>query len=166
MGHWPRTIAADDGTTVVVRPILPDDGPALETFHDALSERTQVRRFHGAKPHLSPSEVDRLTHVDYVDRMALVALDGEAIAGVARYERTDAASAEVAFVLADRFQGHGLGPQLCRMLAETAVAAGIREFTASVATGNTRMLGAFRAAGFDIAQRLVDGVVEVRFPIP
>ena len=44
----------------------------MTAFHESLSPRSVYRRFFFAHPHLSPGEVERFTHVDYVDRMAFV----------------------------------------------------------------------------------------------
>lgn len=159
-------MVADDGTRVSVRPIERADAPALAAFHDALSERTQVRRFLGAKPHLSDADLARFTDVDQDRRMAVVAELAGRIVGVARYEATGPVTAEVAFVLADQLQGHGLGTQLCALIAELAREAGFEEATASMLPSNAAMLGALRAAGFAPVQRIEAGTLEVRFPLP
>src|SRR5579875_1019628 len=83
---WSADVLLSDGSTAHVRPIRPADGAALVSFHDQLSSETIYRRFFSAHPHLSEREVQRFTHVDYSDRMALVATvaQGEIVA-VARY---------------------------------------------------------------------------------
>src|ERR1700722_5047830 len=97
------------GTKVHVRAIRPDDGGRLAAFHEALSPHSVYMRFFSAHPKLSEREVERFTHVDYADRPALVAeIDGQVVA-VARYDRLlPSAEAEVAFVVADQLQHHGI----------------------------------------------------------
>jgi len=47
-----------DGTPVLVRPITPDDADALVALHARLSADTIYLRYFGARPHLSPADVD------------------------------------------------------------------------------------------------------------
>jgi len=138
-----------DGTTAHVRPITPGDAERLVAFHAGLSLETVVLRFFGAHPRLSAAEVERFTHVDGVDRVALVAERGGDLVAVARYDRPPGAEeAEVAFVVADEFQGRGLGTILLEHLASAARSHGIRRFTADTLSENFRMLHVFRDAGF------------------
>ena len=75
------------GVTVHLRPIRPDDAARLVEFHKGLSTRSVYRRFFFVHPSLSPAEVERFTHVDYVDRLAIVAVDDLRLVAVGRYER-------------------------------------------------------------------------------
>lgn len=150
-----------DGTSAHVRPIVPGDAPALQDFHVAQSEQSRYFRFFTAKPTLSAEELDRLTRVDYTDRLALVALLDHRIVGVGRYTRTAPHAAEVAFTVADAIQGRGLGTILFDHLAAAARERGITTFTADVLDHNTSMLGVFEAAGYDLTTRRKDGVVAV-----
>ncbi len=59
-------------------------------FHGRLSEDTVYARFFSSKPTLSAAEVERFTHVDHDDRVALVAELGDRLVAVARYDRTAA----------------------------------------------------------------------------
>jgi GNAT superfamily N-acetyltransferase len=145
-----------------VRPIERTDAAALARFHAHLSARSiQLRYFY---PHheLEPAELTRLTCVDGFNRVAyVVEHDGEIIA-VGRYDRLeDPCAAEVAFVVADEFQHHGLGPLLLERLVETAKRAGIGEFKASVLAENSAMLAVFHGAGFPMTQSRTLDVVEL-----
>src|SRR5437660_9088343 len=87
-----------DGATAHVRPIRPDDGPGIVVFHARQSSQSIYFRYFSPHPRLTDREVERMTDVDYVDRMALVALRGEELIGLARYDRLRHRSeAEVAF---------------------------------------------------------------------
>ena len=69
-----------------IRPIAPDDKPALAAFFSQLSEESRRRRFLGPKPKLSARELAFLTEVDQCRHVALVAVDDAgAIIGVGRY---------------------------------------------------------------------------------
>src|SRR6266545_4962341 len=58
--------------------------------------------------------------------------------------------AEIAMVIADAFQGRGLGTLLLGQLAESARAQGVELFTAQVLPGNYQMLQVFRDSGFAV----------------
>ena len=155
-----------DGTVTSIRPIRPTDADPLSSFHDHLSGETVYRRFFGAHPHLRDEEITRFTEVDYRDRLALVAEVEGGLVGVARYDRSQGTDrAEVAFVVADPFQGHGLGTLLLEHLAVAARRRGIATFEAQTLSTNYPMQGVFGQTGFDCVQRWGDGVVEVSFPI-
>lgn len=62
--------------------------------------------------------------------------------------RQDPARAEVAFLVADEFQGRGASTLLLQELARRARSAGIRWFTAVVMAGNIAMRDVFLRAGF------------------
>lgn len=156
-----------DGTMIHVRPIRPDDAGRLVRFHEALSEETVYLRFFCCHPHLTHAEVERFTEVDGVKRMALVATVDDELVGVARYDRDAAreSQAEVAFVVADAWQGRGIGTLLLHRLASLARARGIRRLTAETLPFNTRMQAVFRQSGFKEKARFEDGVVRVQLDI-
>jgi L-amino acid N-acyltransferase YncA len=143
-----------DGLAVHLRPIRGDDGPGLLALYDRLSPDSLYFRFF-AVPDKDARKADYLTHVDYVGRYALVAETEGAIVGVARWERfTDRAShAEVAFTVADAFQGRGLGSLLFQRLATLARARQITVFEAEVLKNNERMLRLFARTGLTSTTR-------------
>ena len=155
-----------DGGTVHVRSIRPDDGPRLVAFHEGLSADTVYRRYLSPHPHLSAREVERFTHVDRLDRLALVAVDDGVIVAVGRLERLPGTDrAEVAFVVADDHQGRGLGTLLLEHLATAARPLGITGFVADTMFANSAMLGVFRDAGFELRRSVSGGVLSISFPI-
>src|ERR671916_385008 len=159
---WEGDVVLKDGGTVHVRPIRPDDGVRLEALHGRLSSESIYLRFFSAHPRLSAREVEHFTHVDHETRFALVALLGDDLVAVVRYDgwpgRTDA---EVALVVDDAHQGRGIGTVLLEHLAAAARERGITEFRANVLPSNRRMLSVFRSAGFQTTRQLADGVVDV-----
>jgi len=159
---WEGDVVLKDGGTVHVRPIRPDDGAGLEALHNRLSTESIYLRFFTMHPRLSAREVEHFTHVDHETRFALVALLGDDLVAVVRYDgwpgRTDA---EVALVVDDAHQGRGIGTVLLEHLAAAARERGITEFRANVLPSNRRMLSVFRSAGFQTTRQLADGVVDV-----
>ncbi|MFD3507098.1 GNAT family N-acetyltransferase [Nocardia sp. NPDC058666] len=166
--HWYADVLAADGGVVRVRPIVPDDADALATFHTGLSDRTRYLRYFGPYPQISPKDMYRTTHVDYRDRVGLVAVLGSSIIGVARYEllpRPGSRAAEVAFVVADEHQGRGLGSVLLEHLAGAAAENEVVAFVAEVLAENEAMITVFREAGYQL-QRSRDGAeVHLEFAI-
>ncbi|HEX8804413.1 MAG TPA: GNAT family N-acetyltransferase, partial [Acidimicrobiales bacterium] len=163
---WEGDVVLADGATVHVRPIRPDDGPRIVDFHGRQSPESIYFRYFTARPRLTPADVEHLTHVDYVDRMAFVALRDDQLIGVARYDRWPTRSeAEVAFFVDDRHRGRGIATVLLEYLAVAARRTGLSAFTATVLPNNHRMVGVFRQAGFEAASAFEDGVIEVRLDL-
>ncbi|HEY7405337.1 MAG TPA: GNAT family N-acetyltransferase [Candidatus Angelobacter sp.] len=148
---------ANDGTQFVVRPIRPDDEPLMVDFHRHLSEETVYRRYFG------PLRLDvRVAHerllkrclIDYHNEMALVATcrdrnGNDQLAAVARLVKiADSNRAEIAFVVADQHQHHGLGTYLLERMIDIARKEGFAELEAIVLADNFSMKDLFRRAGF------------------
>jgi len=168
--HWEADVVLRDGVPAHLRPIAPSDADALQAFHVAQSERSVYLRFFAPMERLSAPDLERFTHVDHHDRVALVVVapgegDVERIIAVGRFDRVGGSSAEVAFTVADAHQGRGLGSILLEHLAAAARELGIAEFTAEVLPQNGAMLAVFREAGFEVRQAYDDGLVAVRIDL-
>jgi GNAT superfamily N-acetyltransferase len=151
-----------DGTGVVARQISIRDDERLVRFHESLSPETTRLRFFSVHPHLSPRETARFTDVDHNDREAWVALIDDEIIGVGRYERlANREEAEVAFVVADRWQGMGVGPILLSHLIDRARDVGIHRLIAETLAENHHMLDMFTHTGLPITRSRDRGVVTV-----
>ncbi|MCP2324789.1 acyl-CoA synthetase (NDP forming)/RimJ/RimL family protein N-acetyltransferase [Hamadaea flava] len=168
----PVDVLLSDGSTVRIRPIEPSDAEAIVAMHGRFSERTRYMRYFSPYPRIPARDLDRFVNVDHRDREAIVVLhgrpDGSAeIIAVGRYERLgpQAPDAEVAFVVADAFQGRGIGSVLLEHLAASAEPAGITRFVAEVLPENGAMLRVFADAGYQVNREYADGVVHLTFPI-
>src|SRR5690349_14642233 len=158
-----------DGAIVRMRAIRPDDMDRLRRLHSRLSADAIVFRFFRMLPQLSEEMAERFTHVDYMNRMALVATVGsgeaEEIIAVVRYDRTDATTAEVAFVVQDEWQGKGIATALLHHLAVYGRAHGFTRFVAITMGSNARMIEVLRYAGFPFHMRYEGGDVEASLDI-
>ena len=163
--EWEADVVMRDGTVAHLRPIRPSDEDGLQEFHSRQSEESIYLRFFAPLKQISERDLHRFTHVDYVDRVALVVLMRGDIIGIGRYDRISPRSAEVAFNISDHFQGKGIGSVLLEHLAAIARDMGITEFTAEVLPQNRKMLQVFSDAGYEVSRRLEDGVVAVHFDI-
>ncbi len=164
--HFEADVVLADGGTVLIRPIRPADGPALARFHSRLSPESIYLRYFSPHPRLSDAEIAFLTGVDYRWRLALVAVLGDELVAVARYEGKEGTTdAEVAFLVEDSHHGRGIGTVLLEWLATAAREAGITEFYASTLWDNQRMIAVFRDVGFESTRIVGGGEVHVRFPV-
>jgi RimJ/RimL family protein N-acetyltransferase len=157
-GTYPAADESDivlrDGVALRLRPIRGDDAAGLLALYDRLSPDSLYFRFF-AVPDKDAGKAQYLARVDYDRRYAIVAEKEGAIVGVARWERFDdrPSHAEVAFTVADDFQGRGLGSLLFRRLASLARARQITVFTAEVLKNNERMLRLFARTGLTSTTR-------------
>jgi len=139
-----RVVTLRRGDVVRLRPIRPDDEAGLMSLYRRLSQHTAYQRFFSVRP-LRPEEAHAFAHVDYRERMAVVAeIDtdqGPTLIGVARYgPSSEARTADVAFVVEDDWQGRGLGPVLLGEILRAGERRGINRFSADVLADNRRML--------------------------
>lgn len=133
-----------------IRPIRPDDAPALQVFHSCLSPESIRLRFHGLLKELPAPMARRFCEVDGYNRAAFVATTGdpERIIGVGRYDWIGDGDAEIAFVVADSFQRHAIGTMLLKRVFEVARKRGLRRLVAHVLPGNTPMLHLIERSGY------------------
>lgn len=133
-------IAGRGGEALLLRAIRPADAARLHDFLLALSLRSLQQRFWSGGPNLL-----RLTReLTAAGRCGIVACDRSgAIVAHGEYALLRPGTAEVAVVVADHHQGHGLGTRLVGRLTRTAADAGITHFVASVHPDNGAMLRVF-----------------------
>jgi RimJ/RimL family protein N-acetyltransferase len=164
-----REVVLHDGSTVQLRPIRPDDVGRLKAFHGRLSRDSIFFRFFSPLPVLTDARAAYFTTVDYNRRLALVATDGEAeaeeIVGVVRYDRTGADRAELALIVEDRMQHHGIGSALLAAIVEAARNRGVHTFSADVLSENRRMLRLLQATGLPIRSRRVHEAIQLELDL-
>lgn len=147
--HPPR-----DAASVFLRCVRPGDGALLGGLLRALSAASRYRRFHAFVNEFSESWRARLTRVapDEAALLAIVRAGGREIAvGEARYAPAEDAGAdtrEFALVVADEWQGLGLGARLLRGLLCCAEHAGVRVLYGDVFADNAAMLACAQRLGF------------------
>ena len=161
--RWEADVALADGGTVHIRPVTPADAPLVEAFHNRQSRESIYFRYFSPMPRLSTRELDRLTKVDYLDHLSLLAMLGGEIIGMAGYDRwTGRDEAEVAFITDDAHHGRGLATVLLEWLVVAAREVGFSGLTAQVLPSNRGMLAVFHQVGFEATSSFGDGVIEVK----
>ncbi|BBZ12390.1 GNAT family N-acetyltransferase [Mycobacterium branderi] len=137
----PLRIQVPDGTELLLRPVLPGDSERTLQGHVQFSSETLYRRFMSPRVP-SPALMHYLAEVDYVDHFVWVVtdLDGSPVAD-ARFVRSedDPSIAEVAFTVADAYQGRGIGKFLIAALSVAAHVDGVERFSARVLSDNLPM---------------------------
>ena len=141
-----------DGRRVIVCPVNPQDALAEQNFVGALSPGSRYRRFHFGMRQLPDQLLREMTEIDQWQHVALVARPADAVQGEivadARYVRSaDTDEAEFAVMVADAWQGAGLGRELLQRLGRHARASGVRRLYGDVLWGNEPMIGLVRALG-------------------
>lgn len=157
------TLTLRDGRRARVRSIRPADAAMDGAFFAGLSEQSRYMRFMQHLPELTPLLVQQFTQIDETREMALIALDDasgdEAIVGIARYiaeTGQEGESAEFAIVIADAWQGHGLGRALMELLIDGARRHGLRTLVGSILAVNAPMRALAAAVGFTLDVDLDD----------
>ena len=156
-----------DGTTVQIRPASPGDFAAVKAMHEAMSPSNAYLRFFSLSRTAAEQEARRITREPAADHLALLALYGAEVVGVASYEVVKGSkTAEIAFAVADTMHHRGIATLLLEHLVSQARARRIEAFTAETLSENTEMLRVFSDAGLPARSSRADGVVTITIPLP
>jgi acetyltransferase len=159
-----------DGTQVEIRPIRPEDEPLLVKFHSVLSDRTVYLRYFCSLSLATRTAHERLVRICFADpetETVLVATQRsprngeESILAVGRLNRLPGKNeAEVAILVSDEFQGHGLGSELMRRLILVARDEKLGRIVGEMLRDNIAMQVLINKHGFRL--RLLDDPQYVR----
>ena len=162
--RYEKTLPLRGGGEYTLRPIHPDDAQMLKKLVSELSPQSRYFRFVSSMAELPPSMLARFTLIDYDREMALVAVvkertasaegdisETERIVGVSRYvTNPDQSSCEFALVVADDFNGKGLGSRLMESIMDVAREKGLSEIEGLVLANNAGMLKLMRGLGYQV----------------
>jgi acetyltransferase len=145
VAHWKTRT----GTSVLIRPIRPEDEPLMVKFHERLSSASvYLRYFHmvSLEARVAHSRLMQQCFIDYDRDMALVAdfhdtASGEhQILAVGRLSKDRGEStAEISVLVSDEHQGEGLGGELLRRLIEMARDEKLERLVANILPENEAM---------------------------
>src|SRR5215471_3871638 len=157
-----------DGTTVQIRPANPGDFEAVKAMHEAMSPSNAYLRFFSLSKAAAEHEAQRISREPAVDHLALLALYGAEVVGVASYEVVKGSdkTAEIAFAVADTMHHRGIATLLLEHLVSQARARRIETFTAETLSENISMLRVFSDAGLPARTSRGEGVVTITIPLP
>jgi acetyltransferase len=164
-----------DGTCVTIRPIQPEDEPAMVHFHETLSDRSvYFRYFHmmNLEQRVQHERLLRICFIDYDREMAFVAERRNAetgtheILGVSRMTKVHWANeAEVAVVVSDAWQGRGLGKELMARLLRFGADERLERLTADILPENRSVMRICEKLGFSLRHSLDEEVVKAEFKL-
>jgi len=169
VAHW----TMKDGTPVTIRPIRPEDEPAMVHFHETLSERSvYLRYFHlmNLEQRTTHERLTRICFIDYDREMALIAVrrnpdTGESeILGVGRLMKIHGTNeGEIAALISDQWQGRGLGKELISRLLVVGADEKMSRLKADILPDNRDVQRVCEKLGFSLKHSLDDEVVHAEY---
>ncbi len=155
----------EDGTPVLIRPMKPEDEFMVKVLLDNCSPETIYFRYFSVVKNWPHESLVRFTQYDYDREIGIAAIGlppGPAtMMGVGRLvmppERPDA---EFAVIVADPWQGKGLGEKLIERVIEIAGENGVQTLVGDVLPENEKMLSLVKKLGFKLL-RLEEGTCKV-----
>ncbi len=168
-----RFVTSKDGLPLVIRPMRADDEPRMIAFHTGLSEQTVYWRYFRTMPLMTRIAHDRLITIcrpDLRNEAVLVAewadpVGQRHIIGVGRLADLPRADCEYAVLVADAWQGRGVGRQLLAELMSMARFAGRKRLVADILPNNTHMQRMVEKLGFTVTYDLEDRVMKSSFEL-
>jgi acetyltransferase len=150
---YSKTLTLKTGEVITLRPVRPEDEPALARMLQGVSDDSLYMRFFGYIPQITHAWLIRFTHIDYDREMAIVAeisrgASRELVGSVRIIEDTWRETAEYSILIADQFQGRGLGNLMTDYIIDIARDRKINKIVASVLSQNTAMIKLFEKWGF------------------
>jgi acetyltransferase len=165
--EYVHTDRLDDGTPVLLRPIKPEDEPMWHQLLASCSQESLWFRFLYLFKGTTHEMATRYCFIDYDREIAIVAevqQDGQrSLIAVGRLVAdADHTDAEYAILIADAWQGKGLGNLMTDYCLEICRNWGIRHVVAETVSSNTRMLGILRKREFQLDTSHGDDVILAR----
>ena len=164
--HLETLFQLADGTSIIIRPIRPEDAEIEQSFVRKLSAKSKYFRFMRSVNELTQEMLVRFTQLDYHRELALIGLteqNGEEVeVGVTRYAMNpDGKSCEFAVIVADEWQRKGIGSHLMNTLMDAARQRGFQTMDGEILADNHNMLGLVKSLGFQIHTSPDDPSVKV-----
>ena len=170
-GEYPEELeiykTTKSGLELLLRPVNISDEPLLKEFFYSLSDRSLYRRFISSRVDMPHERIQEYTSIDYTKEMVILAITKkdkkEEVLGLGQYSIYEKSlTAEVAFLVRDKWQNIGIGMELVSYLTYLAKKDGLSGFTAEVLRENTSMLHLFESMGFDIEKQSDSGMFELK----
>jgi GNAT superfamily N-acetyltransferase len=155
---------------VYFRPARATDEQLLHELFYSFSDLTVYQRYMAPKKRFSHLELQSVVNVDYYTRMTLIAFIKERdvwrAIGLSTWDLDkESNSAEVAFIVGDRWQGRGVGSHLMEQMVRIGRDKSLKYFTAETLVENNRMLELFYRTGHKVETRLVEDTYLVKMDI-
>ena len=146
---------------IYFRPARTTDEQMLHELFYSFSDTTVYQRYMAPKKRFSHMELSGMVNIDYTNRMTIIAMIKEKntwrAVGLATYDLDrERNTAEVAFIVHDKFQNKGIGMTMMEQLIRIGREKAIKAFTAETLSQNVRMLELFYRTGLKVETRLVE----------
>jgi acetyltransferase len=174
--RYVKSWTASDGTELVIRPIRPEDEPAMVEYHKNISERSVYLRYlHplALDRRISHDRLSRISFIDYDREMALVVEYAEPqsqlkhIIGVGRLSKLfGTQDAEFSLLIVDAFQGKGVGTELLKSLIQVGRDEKVKRIIAYISAENYSMQAIVKRLGFKLHHNMDDpGIIEAELTL-
>jgi acetyltransferase len=154
--EWEQWVTWQDAP-LLLRPIKPEDGTQHLAFFDALDPEDVRYRMFIRQRELQPSQLARLTQIDYDREIAFIATRKNTVGawetlGVARaVADPDNVMAEFAIIVRSDLKAHGLGRMLMTRLIDYCRQRGTQRITGQALSHNLRVLNLVKSLGFAVS---------------
>jgi RimJ/RimL family protein N-acetyltransferase len=154
-----------NGLPLCIRALKARDRDDFISAARGLTDQSLRLRFFGEKRHFTEAEQNFFLNPDFISHVALIAVAEEAggpvITGGARYVVVKPGQAEVAFAVADCYQGLGIGTALMRHLTAIAWESGLNTLIAEVLPDNIATLKVLERSGLHLCKQRDAGTIHV-----
>ncbi|MDV7103520.1 bifunctional acetate--CoA ligase family protein/GNAT family N-acetyltransferase [Vibrio sp. TH_r3] len=156
-------VTLNNGETIILRPILPEDEHAHAGFIKNVSKEDLYKRFFTEVGEFNHEALANLTQIDFDREIAFVAVrkNGD-ILGVSRAlinpENTDA---EFAVLIRSDLKGQGLGQLLMTRIIDFCKNKGTKQISGMTMPTNRGMLTLAQKLGFEIDVQFEDGTADM-----
>jgi acetyltransferase len=157
--QWQRHLVMRDGLRVLVRPIRPEDEPAIHELLRHVTSQDLRLRFFAPMKEFTHEFIARLTQLDYARAMAFVAFDettNELVGVVRIHSDSIYENGEYAILLRSDLKGRGLGWALMQLIIEYARSEGLKRISGQVLQENSLMLNMCRELGFAVKSDMTE----------
>lgn len=158
--QYVKTWTTQDGVTLLIRPIRPEDEPLMVEYHKQISERSVYLRYMhplALDQRITHERLARICYNDYDRELALVAeytppaTGVKQIVGVGRLSKINGTrDGEYSMLIVDAFHGKGLGAEFLKMLVQIGRDEKLQRIIAYIASENYAMQAVSRKLGFTL----------------
>jgi len=158
-------IRLQDGRSLWLRPVRPEDEPAMRRAFDTLTPEEIYLRFFAPLKTLSHAMAARFTQIDYDRQISLILTTHgapgttEFLGAVSLDCDADLRGGDFSILVHHTIAGQGLGQHLMQRIISWGRSRGLREITGEVLAHNATMLDLCRRLGFRLETRAHDAAV-------
>ncbi|MBO2446349.1 GNAT family N-acetyltransferase [Actinomadura barringtoniae] len=165
LGRTPAARVPVKGGVVVARPTADTDHDEIRDLHLRCSDATRYRRYHCGLIQPTPSMLVNMTDRTKGLYLAVHEPEGQMV-GLCGLAFTDEACAvEMGLLVADEWQGRGIGQAVCELLLKAAREAGFDRVMAHVVAENRRAVTFMTRLGATTTKRTDPCVVSLVFTL-